>query len=114
MIERASEVAAVLGFLRRHPVVGIVGARQVGKTTLARAVITASRQSAAYFDLESPEDAARLGDPMLALSGLTGLVAIDEVQRLPGLFQVFRMLVDRPRTSTRFLVLGSASGASAC
>lgn len=109
MIKRASEVAAVLGLLRRHPVVGIVGARQVGKTTLARAVITASRQSAVYFDLESSEDAARVADPMLALSGLTGLIVIDEVQRLPGLFQVLRVLADRPRTSTRFLVLGSAS-----
>lgn len=68
MIKRASEVAAVLGLLRRHPVVGIVGARQVGKTTLARAVITASRRSAAYFDLESSEDAARVADPMLAPS----------------------------------------------
>ena len=60
-------------------------------------------------DLESPEDLARLSDPMLALKDLTGLVIIDEIQRLPNLFQVLRVLVDRPRATTRFIVLGSAS-----
>ena len=97
------------GLLKRHPVVGIIGARQVGKTTLARSFMEEAHQKSSYFDLESPEDIARLADPMLVLKNLKGLVVIDEVQRLPDLFQVLRVLVDRPRSPLRFLVLGSAS-----
>jgi predicted AAA+ superfamily ATPase len=89
-------------------VVGIIGARQVGKTTLAR-MLTAAKPPAAYFDLEDPEDFARLADPMISLKRLRGLVVIDEVQRQPDLFPVLRVLVDRPRRPARFLVLGSAS-----
>jgi predicted AAA+ superfamily ATPase len=62
-----------------------------------------------YYDLENPEDLARLADPMFALKGLKGLVVIDEVQRFPELFPILRVLVDRPKASARFLVLGSAS-----
>jgi len=109
MIDRESEVRAVRGLLRRHRVVGIVGARQVGKTTLARMVVRGWKSETAFFDLEHPEDLARLQDPMLALRDLRGLVVIDEVQRLPDLFEVLRVLVDRPRNRARFLVLGSAS-----
>jgi hypothetical protein len=109
MIRRRQALEYVLGLLRRHPVVGIVGARQVGKTTLARAVWKAKGGSVSYFDLERAQDLARLADPELALGDLTGLVAIDEVQRLPGLFQALRVLADRPRPRARFLVLGSAS-----
>ena len=109
MVERESEVEAVLGLLKRHRVVGILGARQVGKTTLARMIIEHSRRQAEFFDLENPEDLARLQDPMLALKDLRGLVVIDEVQRVSDLFPVLRVLADRPRTPARFLVLGSAS-----
>jgi hypothetical protein len=109
VIDRGHAVSSVLGLLQRHPVVGIVGARQVGKTTLARAVGRAQNRPTAYFDLEDARDLARLADPALALSELRGLVVIDEVQRLPGLFQVLRVLADRPRRPARFLVLGSAS-----
>lgn len=109
MIDRKSEVRVVRGLLRRHRVVGIVGARQVGKTTLARMVVREWKSGGTVFDLEHPEDLARLQDPMLALRDLKGLVVIDEVQRLPGLFEVLRVLVDRPRNRARFLVLGSAS-----
>ncbi len=94
--------------LGRYPVVGLIGARQIGKTTLARAV-AARRRPRALFDLENPEDLARLADPMLALKDLKGLVVVDEIHRLPGLFTVLRVLADRPRTPARFLVLGSAS-----
>jgi hypothetical protein len=109
VIDRGHAVSSVLGLLQRHPVVGIVGARQVGKTTLARAVGRAQNRPTTYFDLEDARDLARLADPALALSELRGLVVIDEVQRLPGLFQVLRVLADRPRRPARFLVLGSAS-----
>lgn len=93
--------------LRRAPVVLVVGARQVGKTTLARTVVP--RESPNYFDLEDPTDLARLDEPMLALSDLRGTVVIDEVQRRPDLFPALRVLADREEQPATFLVLGSAS-----
>jgi predicted AAA+ superfamily ATPase len=109
MIQRYREIEILGQLLKRYPVVGIVGARQVGKTTLARSFIDRIDKATSYFDLENPEDLARLADPMLALKDLEGLVVIDEVQRLPDLFPVLRVLVDRPRGQCRFLILGSAS-----
>lgn len=109
MIKRDKELKTIAKLLQRHPVVGIVGARQVGKTTLARMVVARKKGPYAYFDLENPEDLARLADPMLALKDLKGLVVIDEIQQHPDLFTVLRVLVDRPKSNTRFLVLGSAS-----
>lgn len=109
IIERKRDLEKIVGLLSRHPVVGIIGARQVGKTTLARLLIKKIREPYFYFDLENPEDQARLSDPMLALKELKGLVIIDEIQQIPGLFEILRVLVDRPHSPTRFLVLGSAS-----
>ncbi|MFI5381885.1 MAG: ATP-binding protein [Tepidisphaerales bacterium] len=88
--------------------VAIIGARQVGKTTLARE-LSGGRSVANVFDLERPADLARLADPMLALEPLRHLVVLDEIQRRPEIFPVLRVLADRPRTPARFLVLGSAS-----
>lgn len=93
--------------LRTSRVVTILGARQVGKTTLARQ-IAASRSKSTWFDLEDPRDRARLSDPMLALRERAGLVVLDEVQRSPQIFEPLRVLADRPR-GARFLLLGSAS-----
>jgi predicted AAA+ superfamily ATPase len=94
---------------KTHPVVAILGARQVGKTTLALQIAERFGGSTHRFDLEDPGDLARLDDPRLALGSLDGLVVIDEVQRRPDLFPVLRVLVDRPANAARFLVLGSAS-----
>lgn len=96
--------------LRRASVVLLGGARQVGKTTLARTIVPP--QSENYFDLEDPTDLARLEQPMLALGDLTGTVVIDEVQRHPELFPVLRVLADREGSPANFLVLGSASPAA--
>lgn len=86
----------------------ILGARQVGKSTLARGLAAARGGKTSYFDLEDPRDLAPLAEPMLALRSLSGLVVLDEVQRVPDLFAPLRVLADRPR-GARFLVLGSAS-----
>lgn len=94
--------------MRRHPIVAIIGARQVGKTTLSLALAGTSAE-ATRFDLESPRDLARLADAQLALERLRGLVVLDEIQRRPELFPLLRVLADRPDTPARFLVLGSAS-----
>ena len=93
-----------------HPVVALTGPRQCGKTTLARAIAADVPQST-YFDLEAAVDRRRLQAPEQALGRLPGLVVIDEVQRLPALFETVRVLVDRPDNGARFLLLGSASPA---
>ncbi|HZF11998.1 MAG TPA: ATP-binding protein [Thermoanaerobaculia bacterium] len=108
-IQRSRHLDALEGLLERFPVVGILGARQVGKTTLARELAARRPDPTTFFDLEDPADLARLGEPMLALRDLRGLVVIDEVQRRPDLYPVLRVLADRPERPARFLVLGSAS-----
>ena len=108
LIERARHRAAVERLVARNPVVGLLGARQVGKTTLAREVAGRRSGPTHFFDLESSADRARLADPLLALSPLRGLVVLDEIQRLPEVFPTLRVLADRDRRPARFLVLGSA------
>jgi len=71
--------------------------------------MVADREPCTFFDLENPIDSRRLSVPMQTLEGLSGLVVIDEVQRKPDLFELLRVLVDRPGNATRFLLLGSAS-----
>jgi predicted AAA+ superfamily ATPase len=107
MIPRPDALERVAGAFRVHPVAALLGPRQCGKTTLAR--MMAEREPCTYFDLESPVDIRRLSAPMRALEGLSGLVVIDEVQRRPDLFELLRVLVDRPGNPARFLLLGSAS-----
>ncbi len=92
---------------RSNPVVLLLGPRQSGKTTLARQF--AAGRDAEYFDLESPADMARLGQPMTALEPLRGWVVIDEAQLKPELFSILRVLADRRPLPARFLLLGSAS-----
>ena len=105
MIKR-SALPLLTEALKRTPIVSLLGPRQSGKTTLARAWAKGRRVT--FFDLENPTDLARLSLPMNALAPLRGLVVIDEIQRLPSLFEVLRVLADRPRTPARFLILGSA------
>lgn len=109
MFARHNEVNLVLDALTTYPAVGIIGARQVGKTTLAGMVSRKWSGPVHHFDLENSEDLARLFDPMLALKELDGLVILDEVQRMPEIYPTLRVLIDGSRTSRRFLILGSAS-----
>ena len=109
-IAREHHLRRVRLLLREYPVVAILGARQVGKSTLARQ-LAARRGPTHWFDLENPVDLARLADPGLELRALRGLVVLDEIHRLPDVFPLLRVLADRPRTPARFLVLGSASPA---
>ena len=109
LLPRPRHLNRVLKLLDRHPALGVLGARQVGKTTLARQVGERFRGPVHRFDLEDPDDLARLAEPKLALEGLEGLVILDEVQRRPDLFPVLRVLIDRREAKAVFLVLGSAS-----
>jgi hypothetical protein len=102
----------VLARLAQFPAVALLGPRQAGKTTLARQL--AADRPSLYLDLESAADRAKLVDAALYLSGHEDkLVILDEVQRLPELFQTLRGLIDAGRRrgikSGRFLLLGSAS-----
>lgn len=107
MIDRPRPLGKIAEVFRVHPVAALLGPRQCGKTTLAR--LLARREPTTFFDLEDPVDLQRLSAPMTALEGLSGLVVIDEIQRKPELFEILRVLVDRPRNPARFLALGSAS-----
>ena len=111
MIPRLTHVRALRALLRRFPVVALIGARQVGKTTLARQLVASRRTRTTVFDLERRSDLARLASPELALGPLRGLVVLDEIQRRPDLFPTLRVLADRPQRPASFLVLGSASPA---
>ena len=95
--------------LRRAPAVALLGPRQCGKTTLARTIVAATDSPTRLFDLEHPADEAALQNPLLVLEPLRGLIVIDEVQRMPELFPLLRVLIDRPEHPAQFLLLGSAS-----
>ncbi len=101
--------------LDEAPAVVILGPRQIGKTTLAQQIADTVPGSA-YLDLEDPAQAARLVDPARYLAHHAGaLTVLDEVQRMPGLFDVLRGQIDLRRRAGRrtrhFLLLGSASRA---
>lgn len=111
MIPRRLE-GPLLEQLNRFPAVALLGPRQVGKTTLARQI--AQQRRGLVLDLESPADRAKLQEPELFLSRHPDqLLILDEVQRLPGLFEVLRGVIDAHRRagrrSSQFLLLGSAS-----
>jgi len=103
IIDRIHDRETLTKWVKMFPVLAILGPRQCGKTTLARAM-----NAEHYFDLENPQDAARLDQPQLALEDLTGLIVIDEIQRSPELFPMLRYLVDQDK-NRRFVILGSAS-----
>ncbi|MCY4610097.1 MAG: AAA family ATPase, partial [Gammaproteobacteria bacterium] len=98
--------------LEQFPAVALLGPRQAGKTTLAEQV--AEERPSVYLDLEKAADRKKLADADLFLSGHEDrLVILDEVQRIPDLFQTLRGLIDQGRRrglrAGRFLLLGSAS-----
>lgn len=108
MIKRHKYLKAIQSVLKRNNVCALLGPRQCGKTTLSKQ-LAAGHHPSHYFDLETATDRTRLSHPQLALSTLTGLVIIDEIQRQPELFATLRPLADRKGSKTRFLILGSAS-----
>lgn len=97
--------------LKKYPVVGMLGSRQVGKTTLANMIKDEIRKKVIYLDLELPSDLNKLQEPELYLGQFSSdtLVIIDEIQRMPSLFPLIRALVDKKRIQGQFLILGSAS-----
>lgn len=109
LVPRPHHLQRLRLLLEEAPVVALLGARQIGKSTLGRELVATSGGPSTWFDLEDPADRARLSDPGLELRPLRGLVVLDEIHRFPELFPLLRVLADRPATPARFLVLGSAS-----
>lgn len=109
-LARPDLLAAVTEGLAEAPAVALLGARQVGKTTLARQIAASWSGPTTTFDLEvaATREALR-GTPEKLLRGTEGLVILDEVQRMPHLFEVLRPISDDPNRKTVFLLLGSAS-----
>ncbi len=109
-IARSDLILSIRCGLDEYPAVALFGARQVGKTTLARLYAVQQDRLVTIYDLERPSDLAALtANPEQILSALEGLVIIDEVQRLPQLFEILRPIVDEPNNGAQFLLLGSAS-----
>ncbi len=112
-VQRLALLAELRQGLAESPVVALLGARQVGKTTLARQLMADQQawpDGCVLYDLERPSGRAALEQtPELTLAGQRGLVVIDEVQRLPALFPLLRPLVDEPGRQARYLLLGSAA-----
>jgi uncharacterized protein len=103
MINRINEKRILQELIGIFPVTAILGARQVGKSTLAKQI-----EHDWYFDLENPSDLLQFDNPKFLLEPLKGLIVIDEIQRKPELFPLLRFLVDN-NPGQKFLLLGSAS-----
>jgi len=109
MIERILQ-NQIIQSLQRFPAVGLIGARQVGKTTLAKMIADRWPKECLYIDLERPSDYTALSEPERFLSRhIEKLVIIDEIQLRRELFPVLRSLIDMDRRPGRFLLLGSSS-----
>lgn len=109
MIQRLLH-AQIKVLLRQFPAVAILGARQVGKTTLAKQIALEYKKPSIYLDLENPIDVRRLADPYTFFTeNKNSFIIIDEVQIIPSLFSVLRSIIDEDRRNGRFILLGSAS-----
>lgn len=107
MINRPIYISKLSESLRRSPITALLGPRQSGKTTIAR--MYGEGKKATYFDLESQPDLMRLQNPEMMLGSLKDIIILDEIQEMPELFSVLRVIADRPKNPAHFLILGSAS-----
>jgi predicted AAA+ superfamily ATPase len=113
MIKRQAQ-SEIVQLLEEFPSVGVLGPRQIGKTTLAETISAFEKPEPVYLDLERPSEAARLNEPEDYFELYKGrLIILDEIQRVPELFQILRGVIDRRRKeglrTGQFLILGSAS-----
>jgi len=113
MIKREAQ-SAITRLLAEFPAVGVLGTRQVGKTTLAEEIAASMEPRPIYLDLENPADQAKLSEAADYFELHKGkLIILDEIQRVPELFKILRGVIDRRRRqglkSGQFLILGSAS-----
>jgi len=107
-LKRTNLIKKIKTLLKNYPAVALLGARQVGKSTLAKEVLTQFKNSI-YLDLELPREWNKLSDPE-AFFEFHGpkLICLDEIQLKPNLFQVLRGIIDQRKRKAQFLILGSA------
>jgi predicted AAA+ superfamily ATPase len=113
MIKRETE-GKIRDLLQEFPAVAILGPRQVGKTTIAQEIANHLNPKYIYLDLESPADRAKITEAEAYFELHKGnLIILDEIQRIPNLFEILRGVIDRRRKeghkTGQFLILGSAS-----
>jgi len=109
MIERQLKTR-ILKLVEHFPAVAILGARQVGKTTLAKMLMSELSKENRYLDLENPADLARLENPLAFFqANQDRCLIIDEIQRKPELFPILRSVIDQHRVPGRLILLGSAN-----
>ncbi len=110
MITR-TEITTLSSLLKINPVVALLGARQIGKTTMAKLYAKKTKKEVLYLDLELESHFNRLQNDAESylLKNKHKLIIIDEIQRMPKLFALLRALVDIDRKPARFLLLGSSS-----
>ena len=107
-IKRPGFIKEIESLIRNNPVTAIMGPRQCGKTTLAHTIARSIEST--IFDLEDPGDYNLLSEtPKIILQQQKGLVILDEIQRIPELFPLLRVLADESDSPRKFLILGSAS-----
>jgi predicted AAA+ superfamily ATPase len=107
---RRSITDSLLESLAYFPVTGIIGPRQVGKTTLVKFLIKQFGKESVYLDIENPGDYAKLTDPVLYfVRNQDKCIVLDEIQRMPELLPILRSMIDKHRVNARFIILGSAS-----
>lgn len=110
MIDRISYIEKITQNLKTFKVCALLGPRQCGKTTIATHYANLCKEKGEkvhFFDLEDPDHLNALENPKLVFQRLSGLIIIDEIQRIPELFTVIRVMVDH--YDKKFLILGSAS-----
>jgi uncharacterized protein len=110
MIGRSIE-KSVLESLSYLPVVAILGPRQVGKTTLVKQLVSKLEKPSIYLDLEyfADQEKIRASPDIYFQEHENAVVILDEIQRMPELFPLLRVMIDKNREPGRFIILGSAS-----
>jgi predicted AAA+ superfamily ATPase len=108
MIDRPALLKRIYDSLESYPITALLGPRQCGKTTMAKLITAQIKHT--FFDLENPTDYSSLmQSPLLQLESYEGLIVLDEVQRIPEIFPILRVLADKQNDMRNFLILGSAS-----
>ena len=95
-------------YIDNFPALAILGPRQCGKSTLAKQILKS--YDSIYLDLENPDDISKLTEPNLFFTQYCyKLICLDEIQRLPDIFDILRGVIDRNNRNSQFILLGSAS-----
>ena len=108
-IDRTHILGVIKQRLKTNPAVALLGARQVGKSTLAKQILQ-QYPNALYLDLEKPSDLNKLTNPEVFFTSFNqSLICLDEIQRVPEIFPILRSIIDQNNRNTQFLILGPAS-----